>query len=178
MRAFLFVPLLALAGCGDGGAPAQNDAPVEVARIAAGSWTLESNVTQFTKTDNGTPAIDTPVGTHATETVCVGPDDTPPPALFGGAGNDCHGDSLYARNGRLSVQMICRREGLSGNVLIGANGSFTADTIEYDRDLRTQLVGDGDVAMTVHVTGRRTGECAPDSGAAGNASTAAGNHAG
>lgn len=178
MRGLAFLSLLALAGCGDNGAAVQNEAPAEAATIAAGQWTLETEVTQFAKTDNGTPRIDTPVGTRATETVCVGAGGTPPPALFGGEGNDCHGDSIYARNGRLSVQMTCTRHGLSGNVLIGANGTFTDGQIEYDRDVRTNLVTDGDVMMTVHVTGRRSGACTADTDAGGNASAAAGNHAG
>lgn len=178
MRGLAFLPLLALAACGDDGAAVRNEAPAAPAAVAAGQWTLESNVTQFAKADNGAPRIDTPVGTRASETVCVGPGDTPPPALFAGEGNDCHGDSIYARNGRVSVQMTCTRHGLSGAVLIGANGSFTGDTIEYDRDVRTNLVTDGDVTMNVHVTGRRTGACAPERDGAGNAGAAAGNHAG
>jgi hypothetical protein len=179
MRSLIVVPIVALAACG-GGAPEQNNmaASAPPAAIAPGLWTLQSEVTTFALTDPpGPPAIDTPAGTRATETVCVGPGETPPPELFGGAGNDCHGNSIYARNGRLSVQMICTRAGLSGNIMVGVDGSFTGDGIEYERDVRTNLATDGDVQMTLHVTGRRGGDCTPGAQAGGNAGAPAGNGA-
>ena len=69
----------------------------------------------------------------------------------------------------MNATMMCRREGLQGNIPLTADGEFTADTLEYSRDIRTSLSGDGDVQITQRVTGRRTGECTPEP-AGGNAS--------
>lgn len=172
MRSLILVPMLALAAC-DAGEAVQNNG-AETARAAAispGQWTLQTEVTAFTQTDrteSRRPVIDTPVGTRATETVCV-ESSAPSPAMFGGEGNDCGAENPYVRNGRISVQLLCSRRGLTGNILVGVDGTFTGDTVTFDRDVRTAVVGGGDVAMTVHVTGQRTGDCAPQAGASGGA---------
>lgn len=165
MRSLIVLPILALAACGESGA-VQNNSTAEVrpAALAPGQWTLRTEVTAFTQTDRTEgkrPVIASSVGTRATETVCVAA-DRPPVDIFAGAGNDCRADNPYVRNGRISVQMLCTREGLTGNVMVAADGSFTDDSITFDRDVRTAIVGGGDVAMTVHVTGERTGDCTPD----------------
>ena len=151
--------LIVVAACGaeDG---AKNKAATKAASIAAGQWELTSQVTAFNKADQGTPQIDTPVGTRATESVCAG-EGRPPAELFAGSDYDCRYDSYYARNGRMNVTMMCRREGLSGNIAMTADGRFEADSIEYTRDVRTSLSGDGDVQITSNVTARRTGDCTP-----------------
>ena len=168
MRAIAFIPVLILAACG--GAAEQNKAAAKAASLSAGQWQLTSEVTAFSKADQGPPAIDTPVGTRATESVCVGA-GRPPAELFAGADYDCRYDNYYARNGRVNVTMICHRDGLVGNIPATADGQFEADSLDFTRDLRTSLSGNGDVQITQHVTGRRTGECTPEP-AGGNASAA------
>lgn len=161
MRWMACTSLIVLAACG-GGAGEENKAATKAASLAPGQWELTSEVTAFSKIDQGaTPQINTPVGTRATESVCVS-EGRPPAALFAGAGYDCRYDIYYARNGRLNTTMICRREGLSGSIATSADGNFGTDTIEYTRDMRTSLSGDGDVQIAARVTGRRTGECTPE----------------
>lgn len=173
MRWIACMTVMILAACG--GAAEQNKAATKAATLATGQWELTAEVTAFNKADQGTPQINTPVGTRTTETVCVG-EGRPPEALFAGAGYRCSYDGFYVRNGRLNVTMICRREGLSGSIPTTADGEFEADSLEYRRDMRTALSGDGDVQITQQVTGRRTGDCTPapegDNASAGN--TAAG----
>jgi hypothetical protein len=142
------------------GGAEENKAATKAASLPTGQWALTAEVTTFTKADQGTPQIDTPVGTRTTESVCVGA-GRPPEALFAGAGYDCTYDSFYARNGRMNVTMICRREGLNGSIPTTADGQFQADSLEYTRDMRTALSGDGDVQIRQRVTGRRTGDCTP-----------------
>jgi hypothetical protein len=62
----------------------------------------------------------------------------------------------------VNVTMLCRREGLDGHISVAADGGFEADSLEYRREIRTALSGDGDVQITARVTGRRRGECAPE----------------
>lgn len=171
MRWIACTSLLILAACG--GAAEQNKAATKAATLATGQWELTSEVTAFNKADQGTPQINTPVGTRATESVCLG-SGRPPPELFAGQGYDCRYDNYYARNGRMNVTMMCRREGLSGNIPTTADGRFEADSMEYTRDIRTALSGDGDVQITARVTGRRTGECTPEAPAGNESGNTAG----
>jgi hypothetical protein len=109
------------------------------------------------------------VGTRTAVSVCVGSGAQAPAALFTEAGNDCRIANYYGRNGRLNVTLQCRRSGLDGDIGLSVDGSFTADTLTYDRNMRTTLTSDGDVVIDSHVTGRRTGDCtAATGGGAGN----------
>jgi hypothetical protein len=162
MRTLALIPLLLVGACGGGGESAQNKAvTAPPATIAAGQWELTSEVTAFHGEDAGPPKINTPVGTRATESVCVGAETQAPSELFSGAGLDCQRGSYYVRNGRLNVTLNCRREGLIGSIPVTAGGTFQTDTLEYQRSLRTILSGNGDVAIDTRVTGRRTGDCTP-----------------
>lgn len=161
MRVLVLIPLLAVAACGSAPAEKNEAAPTAAARIAAGQWELTTEVTQFEAQDDGAPRINTPVGTRATETVCVDA-DRPPEAFFAGDGFECGDGSYYVRNGRMSVTLACRREGLSGQIPVSAEGRFTGDTVAFERNIRTILSTEGDVELTQRVTGRRTGDCAPD----------------
>lgn len=164
MRALAFMPILLVAACGSGTNERNETAPAgAAASIAAGQWELTTEVTAFDAQDDGTPRINTPVGTRATETVCVGA-QRPPDAFFTGENFDCGDGSYYVRNGRMNVTLACRREGLTGQIPIAAEGTFAADTVEFNRTVRTILSSDGDVELTQRVTGRRTGDCTPDGG--------------
>jgi hypothetical protein len=173
MRWIVCLSVIVLAACGGGGAE-ENKSAAKAQRLDAGLWTLTSEVTAFNKADAGPPAIDTPVGTRATETVCVG-EGRPPATLFAGADYDCRYDNYYARNGRVNATMMCRHDDLSGSIATTSDGQFEADSVEFAREIRTSLSGDGDVQISQRVTGRRTGDC-PPTPAGANAS--AGNSAG
>lgn len=163
MRALAFIPVVILAACG-GGETEQNKVATKAATIAPGQWELASEVTAFTVVDQGTPQIDTPVGTRVTETVCVA-EGRPPTALFSGEDYRCRYDNYYVRNGRLNVTMQCTREGLSGGIPMAVDGRFEEETLEYTRDLNSVLAGGGDVRVSARVTGRHTGACPPESSA-------------
>jgi hypothetical protein len=160
MRALAVISLLAVAACGDDGA-ARNDLPPAPERVAAGQWALQSQVTTFQKADNHPPAINTPVGTRAAEAVCVGATERPPTTLFSGPGYRCHDDSFYSHNGHFSVTLTCTRPGLAGNIMMSADGTFDDRGMDFERNVRTILSGNGDVVLAVHVTGRRGGACTP-----------------
>ena len=150
--------LVAVAACG--GEAEQNVAAPKASRLTPGQWELTSEVTAFQTVDQGEPKIDTPVGTRATEQVCVG-EGRPPAALFAGEGYRCNFGDYYLRNGRINITLQCAREDLSGSVPITVGGDFDAESLDYTRELRTVLATDGDVQITARVSGRRTGECSP-----------------
>jgi hypothetical protein len=160
MRIIACVTMLAaIAACGE----AESDEKVapKASSLTPGQWELTSEVTAFETVDEGEARINTPVGTRATELVCVGA-GRPPATLFAGEGYRCNFDNYYLRNGRLNVTLQCAREELSGSVPIAAAGTFEAESLEYERQLRTILSTDGDVELTARVTGRRVGECPPE----------------
>ena len=159
MRSAAIIAILSLAACGGGGAE-QNKAADRPASLAAGQWELTSEVTAFSVPDAGRAQINTPVGTRTTQSVCVGA-GRPPSTLFSGEGYVCRYDNYYVRRGRINVSMLCSREGLEGGIPMVVDGPFTADTIEFVREISTNLAGAGDVRITAHVTGRRTGDCTP-----------------
>jgi hypothetical protein len=164
MRSPALIAVSLLAACG--AAPENKTAPVAAAP-APGQWELTAEVTRFAKSDQGTPRINTPVGTRATESVCVGPGDQVSSTLFSGAAYTCTYPTYYVRNGRVNMTLNCRREGLSGDIPMNVNGTFEANSIAYTRNLRTSLATDGDVEVDARVTGRRTGDCTPQAPAAG-----------
>ncbi len=173
MRAIAWlIPLAFVTACG--GEAETNDAASTATTIVAGQWELTSEVSDFRAVDQGQPKIDTPTGTRATNSVCVGADTRPPTALFAGDGYACEYGAYYVRNGRINVTLACTREGLSGSIPISAEGRITDEGIEFNRTIRTVLASDGDVEITAAVTGRRTGDCVAEADPAGNAATPAG----
>lgn len=160
MRKIVALPLLFAAACGSTPAEKNEAAPAAAASIAAGQWELTSEVTSFRTVDQGAPKINTPVGTRATQSICVS-GDRPSDDFFAGDDLTCTDGAYYARNGRLNVTLSCTRQGLDGQIGIGADGNFTADSVTFTRNTRTVLASDGDVEIDTRVTGRRTGDCAP-----------------
>jgi hypothetical protein len=169
MRALALLPLLLAASCGDGG-PTENKAAPAAQAPSPGQWTLASQVTRFRNADQGAPKINTPVGTRATENLCVPPGARLPTELFSGEGYTCTYGTYYARAGRVNLTLNCRREGLSGDIPMTVDGTFTEDSITLHRNLRTILSTDGDVEIDTDITGHRSGACtaAPPGGESQN----------
>src|SRR5436190_5119121 len=113
MRALALLPLLFVASCGGGAA--ENKATV-VAAPSPGQWELTSQVTRFRKADQGTSSIDTPIGTRATQSLCVAAGGQLPTEMFSGDGFTCGYSTYYVRNGHASVTVNCHREGLTGDI--------------------------------------------------------------
>jgi hypothetical protein len=118
MTALAVLPMAALAACSGNSPTAKAEASTRAEHIDPGQWEVVSRVTDFRVTDAGKAKIDTPAGTQADAALCVGEGEAakPSPALFVGADYDCTYDNFYMRNGRLSAQMQCSKEGLTGNI--------------------------------------------------------------
>lgn len=152
---------LALAACGSGqpAAPAAEEAP---ASLAAGLYEVSAEVTQLASTDQTTPATKLKQGDKQTIRACVSADGKPAPELLAENGDKCEIKNSYIRNGRMSAQMSCKREGMSGEVMPAMMGSFTKDGFEGDITTMTYFVKDGDYRMTRAVTAKRVGDCPPE----------------
>jgi hypothetical protein len=164
MRALALIGLFAVASCGDDSAG--NKAAV-VAAPSPGQWELTSQVIRFRNADQGAARINTPVGTRATQSLCVAPGGQLPTEMFSGDGFTCSYNTYYVRNGHASAAINCHRQGLTGDIPMTVNGTFEADRISLHRNLRSFLTSDGDVVIDSDITGRRTGACTPAAASAG-----------
>ena len=164
--------LAILAGCG--GAEQQNKAAaVEIGSIAPGQYEVTREVTAFRAMDRApTPQINTPAGTRSTESICVAAGNEPNGELFAGSGSRCTYENHYLRRGRLNSSLVCRRDGLNGELRMTAYGTVAAEGFDVHVDTTTYLSGDGDAAFTTRTVGRRTGDCQP-AAQPGNGSAAA-----
>ena len=154
--------LFLAAGCDAGSPPAKQAQAPKAQALTPGQWETVTEVTDFASADGGRPAIDTPKGTKLSNSVCVaaGEEKQPPAVLLAGAPEySCKYGNHYMSGGTLNSELDCTREGVRGQVMMGVDGSYTADTFEANQSLATYLPGTGDVRISAKVTGRRTGEC-------------------
>ena len=149
---------VALAACG-GGKTDEAPAAAAPAGLASGLYEVSAEVTQLASTDNTTPATKSKQGETQVIKACVAADGKPDPALFAEAGDKCEIKNSYIRNGRLSAQMSCTREGMSGQVMPAMMGKYTADGFEGEITAMTYFVKDGDYRLTRKVTAKRVGDC-------------------
>ena len=150
---------LALAACGG----EQKTGAVEKApaTLAAGLYEVNAEVLQLASTDQTTPATKLKQGDKQVIRACVAADGKPAPELLAEDGDDCTIKNSYIRNGRMSAQMSCTREGKNGPVMPAMMGSFKADSFEGEITTLTYFTGDGDYRMTRKISAKRIGDCPP-----------------
>lgn len=161
MRSMVWAPALAglvvLASCGNEPAPPPKDEAPET--LAPGLYELTSEVTAVSSTDNSTPATSLKQGDKSTVRACVSKDG-PASELFAETPADkCEVKNSYVRYGRISAQMSCKRDGLSGDVMPAMMGSFRADSFEGEITTLTYLTKDGDYRMNRKISAKRVGDC-------------------
>lgn len=155
-------------GCSEDAAPEQQ-APARAA-LTPGEYEVNWTVAELRSTDNTTPATELAQGQSGTTRACVGADGVIDPALFAeGADDECTASNSYARGGRVSLQLECKREDAAGQVLLTVDATSTAESLEGNVSTSTYLSGTGDYSMTRTLTGRRVGECPPAAPEAENA---------
>jgi len=150
---------LALVACG--GAKQEQAAAAEEApaTLAAGLYELSAEVTQLASTDSSTPATKLKQGDKVTTKACVSADGKPAPELLAEAGDKCQLKSSYIRNGRMSAEMSCSREGKLGSVMPAMNGSFNKDGFKGEIMTLTYFVDNGDYRLTRKISAKRVGDC-------------------
>jgi Protein of unknown function (DUF3617) len=167
MRAVKWAPVIGaammLAACGGDKPAAKEEA---AAALKPGLYEVASEVTALASTDKTTPFTKLKQGDKTVVKACVGTGGKPAPALFAEAEADkCEIKNSYIRNGRLSAQMSCKREGKRGEVMPAMMGSFKADSFEGEITQLTYFIEDGDYRMSRKVSAKRVGDC-PAAGAA------------
>lgn len=161
MRSMVWAPALAgammLASCGSEPATPPKEETPET--LAPGLYEATSEVIAISSTDNSTPATGLKVGDRSTVRACVAKDG-PAPELFAEATADkCEMKNSYVRYGRISAQMSCKREGLSGDVMPAMMGSFKGDSFDGEITTLTYLTKDGDYRMNRKISAKRIGDC-------------------
>ena len=150
-----------VAGCS--GEPAQQQNAGEEATAKAlepGEYELTAKVDQVRSTDNTTPATSLKVGAEApARRACVAANGSLDPKLFAEASDTCTVADSYVRNGRMSVQLRCKRAGQGGNVMQLVDGDFKKDSFEAKIIGSTSFSASGDYEMTRSATAKRVGDC-------------------
>ena len=150
-----------VAGCSGESAQQPNAAEAETAKaLEPGEYELTAKVDQVRSTDKTTPATSLKVGASAPAMrACVAADGSLDPKMFAEASDSCTVADSYVRNGRMSVQLKCKRAGQGGNVMQLVDGDFTKDSFEAKVLGSTSFSGSGDYEMARSVTARRVGDC-------------------
>ena len=133
---------------------------------SAGQYEASWKVTSVRSVDKSTPATKLKQDAAGTNTGCVAADGTIDPALFAEDGDTCTVANPYVRNGRLSMDLTCKRKSQTGEVRQSVSGTFKADSMDVEVSTTTYLSGYGDYAMSRTITAKRVGECAPATGSA------------
>ena len=150
---------LAMAGCSGGGDEAATAPEKTAAALAPGLYEMSSEVTQLVSTDQTTPATRLKQGDRQVTRACVTAEGMPEPRLLAEDGDRCEIKNSYIRNGRMSAQMSCKRDGMSGDVMPAMMGTFSNDGFEGDITTLTYFIKDGDYRLTRKVTAKRIGDC-------------------
>lgn len=167
MRLIVYAFAALLAGCGQESA-VNNGSEQVPAAINPGEYEVTTVVESLRSTDQTTPATKAKAdGKAVTHRACIASDGTVEPAMFSEAGDECRIDSVYARNGRLTLALSCSRPGAPGLVAQSVAGTFSADGFEATVETATYLTGAGDYAMRRKMVGKRVSECAPKEDKAG-----------
>ena len=142
----------------------EKPAPVEeaAAKLSPGLYEVSYDVTKLASTDKSTPATKLKQGDKGVIKACVAADGQPAPELLGEEGDTCQIKNSYIRNGRMSAQMSCKREGLVGEAMPAMMGSFTADGFEGEISTLTYFAEDGDYRLVREVKAKRVGDCPPE----------------
>ena len=162
MRLIAVATLLVLGACSEGGEKKPAEPDKTALQLAAGQWQSSSEVTDMRKQDKGAPAMKADKGTKMEAAACVAEADAknPPPALLAGLEDaSCTYQNIYMARGRINASMTCTKPGLSGQLLVSADGTYTDKSFELTSTVNTMLPGDGDISFDSKVTGRHSGAC-------------------
>jgi hypothetical protein len=141
-------------------APVQKEEASATA-LAGGQYEASWKVASLQSVDKTTPATNLKQDASGTTLACIAADGTIDPALFAEDGDSCTARNPYVRNGRIGLDLTCKREGGSGEVRQSVSGTFKADTLDAEVSTTTYLSGAGDYAMTRTISAKRVGECPP-----------------
>lgn len=169
MRGLMTAAVAALlaAGCGTEAPPPPEP---EAAELSPGLYEASWTVSELRSIDKTTPSTNLKQDATGTSTGCIGPEGAIDTALFAEDGDSCTASNAYVRNGRISIDVSCEREGASGPVRQSVSGTYTSEGLEAEVSTTTYLAGPGDYAMVRTFTARRVGECPPAAETTGNVS--------
>ncbi len=169
MRVLALMPLLVLAACTDSAEADQKaaEAAKDNLKLEAGQWVFATELTGIDALDDAPkPALKGAVGDKSEAGACIAANEVaqPQPAIFAGADlGECVYENLYMKRGRLSGTLGCKIDGLAGNIQVSLDGTYTATTLDVSARTQTYLSGDGDVAMTRKIVGKKVaGTCTPE----------------
>ncbi len=163
MRTIIGAALAAalVAGCSGDSAQQQNASQEATAKaLQPGEYELTAKVDQLRATEGPSPATALKAGAEAPpRRACVATDGSLDPKMFAEGSDTCTVADSYVRNGRMSVQLKCKRAGQGGHVMQLVDGDFKTDSFEAKVLGSTSFSGSGDYEMARSVTAKRVGDC-------------------
>lgn len=149
-----------VSACSNEAAPAK--APEETPTVLqAGKYQGTWKVVSVQSVDKSTPATKLKQDASGSSEGCVTADGSIDASLFAEDGDTCTIANPYVRNGRIGMDLTCKRKSAAGEVRQSISGTFTKDALDTEVSTTTYLSGYGDYAMQRTVTAKRVGECAP-----------------
>src|SRR5215218_4406877 len=100
--------------------------------LKGGQYEASWKVASLQSVDKSTPATNLKQDASGTTLACVAADGTIDPALFAEDGDTCTSKDPYVRNGRIGLNLTCRREGTAGEVRESVTGQFKADSLDAE----------------------------------------------
>ncbi len=154
-----FGAILMVAMLGGCGAAAVKTAAEPPAKLPTGEYSVSAKVDALNSTDKTTPATKVKLGDTVVSVGCVGADNQPAAEMFAAAGDKCVAKESYVRSGRINVSYTCSRAGQPGEVMISADGRYTADGFTGKATTSTYFAGSGDYQQVSTLTAKRVGQC-------------------
>ena len=159
MRNLNILCVCLLASCSGGGGEEKKAEAAAAANMEAGQWETAFEVRSIRSTDKTEPALKAVAGDKETGSACIaaGSEASRPGELFAGPGYTCQTQNAYNRNGRINMQLKCSKSGISGDLMLSVQGTYTGTSFEGTVDTTTYLPGRGDFEMSRKMSGRKTG---------------------
>jgi hypothetical protein len=161
MRSLLLIPLCLVAACsgGEGGGGEEKKAEAQAATIEAGQWETSFEVTEHRSADQTEPALKAAVGDRETAALCVAEADkaTPPPSCSRARATSASTRTAISGTAGINASLDCTRAGITGQLMLSVDGSYTGTTFEATVQTTTYLPGRGDFASMRKVGGRKIG---------------------
>ena len=145
--------------CSSEAPPAKQQQEETATALKGGQYQGTFKVTALRTTDATMPATKLKLDDTGNAAGCVSADGSIDPALFAEDGDTCTVSNPYVRNGRIGMDLTCKRKGQTGEIRQSVSGTFTGDSLDAEVSTSTYLAGTGDYAMTRTVTAKLAGEC-------------------
>ena len=170
MRRTALLPLTLLAACSKPAEKAEKLSAADVAaearklRLQPGQWETTTLITDMNIPGLSADAAKAATGTRTVTSNCVTPAQAAQPSaefLSGAKDGNCTYRRFSMANARINAAMTCEPAAAPGAIAMTLNGGYSPTAFDMGMAMKTDLPGDLAMTMKARVSGKRVGECAP-----------------